>query len=71
MTNVTQLRPTIEDEFIDLIKDSEALVVIGKTKGDLKVMTNVTNSEVVMLMEAMKMEMGGAFLDDVLDELQE
>lgn len=68
MTNVTRLRPTIEDEFIDLIKDSEALVVIGKTKDNLKVMTNVSNSEVVVLMEAMKMEMVGAFIDDVLDE---
>lgn len=71
MTNVTQLRPTIEDEFINLIKDSDSLVVIGKTKGDLKVMTNVPNSEVVMIMEAMKAEMVGAYLDDILDELEE
>lgn len=71
MTNVTQLRPTIEDEFLNLIKDSDSLVVIGKTKGDLKVMTNVPNSEVVMIMEAMKAEMVGAYLDDILDELEE
>ena len=68
MTNVTKLRPTVEDEFVQLIKDSEALVLIGKTKGDLKLMTNIPNSEVVMLMEAMKMEMVGAYIDDVLEE---
>ena len=68
MANVTKLRTTIEDEFLDLIADSEALVVIGKTKDNLKVMTNVSNSDVVVLMEAMKMEMVGAFIDDVLEE---
>ena len=68
MTNVTQLRTKIEDEFINLLRDADSLVVIGKTKDDLKVMTNVPNSEVVMLMEAMKIEMLGAYLDDVLGE---
>ena len=68
MTNVTQLRTKIEDEFIKLLRDADSLVVIGKTKDDLKVMTNVPNSEVVMLMEAMKIEMLGAYLDDVLGE---
>ena len=68
MTNVTKIRPTIEDEFINLIKDSDSLVVIGKTKDDLKLMTDVSNSEVVMLMEAMKIELLGAYIDDVLGE---
>lgn len=68
MTNVTKIRRTVEDEFVQLIKDSESLVLIGKTKDDLKMMTNVSNNEAVMLLEAIKLELLGAYIDGVLGE---
>tara|TARA_B100001094_G_C17905386_1_gene658550 strand:- start:19 stop:231 length:213 start_codon:yes stop_codon:yes gene_type:complete len=67
MTNVTKLVTKLEGEFVSLLKDAESLVLIGKTEDDIKLMTNVSNSEAIMIIEAMKLEMLSAYLDDVLE----
>ena len=71
MSNVTPIRPTKDDEISTLINESDSFVLIGKTIGDLKLATNVSLSEALMMLEGLKLEIIAGYLDGVLEEYDE
>mgnify|MGYP000901055528 FL=1 len=68
MAKVTNIRPTVEDEMTDLLLKSDSFVIIGKGSGDLKMATNADHKEVYMMLEALKVELLGSYMDELLDE---
>jgi uncharacterized protein with ATP-grasp and redox domains len=68
VAKVTNIRPTVEDEITDLLLKSDSFVIIGKGSGDLKMATNTDHKEVYMMLEALKVELLGSYMDELLDE---
>ena len=71
VAKVTNLRPTLEDELTQLLLESDSFVIIGKTDGDigsLKMATNADHKEVYMMLEALKVELLGNYMDTMIGE---
>jgi hypothetical protein len=67
MTNVTPIRPDNGDELASLINDSEKFVLVCKNGGELEMATNVDPSEVVLMMEGLKLEITAGYLEGIFD----
>ena len=63
VAKVTNLRPTLEDELTELLIKSDTFVIIGKSEGDLKMATNADHKEVYMMLESLKVELLGEYMD--------
>lgn len=68
VAKVTNIRPTVEDEITDLLLKSDTFVIIGKAEGDLKLATNADHKEVYMMLEALKVELLGSYMDEIVGE---
>ena len=64
MSNVTPIRPTLDNELLSLINDSESFLIIGKADSGIKMVSDLSNSEIYMMLEAVKLDLLAEYLGD-------
>ena len=66
VAKVTNIRPTVEDELTELLLKSDTFVIIGKSKGDLKMATNADHKEVYMMLDMLKEELLAEYMGELI-----
>ena len=64
MSNVTPIRPTLDNELLSLINDSESFLIIGKADSGIKMVSDLSTSEIYMMLEAVKLDLLAEYLGD-------
>lgn len=64
MSNVTPIRPNVDNELLSLINDSESFLIVGKTDSGIKMASDLSTSEIYMMLEAIKLDLLADYLGD-------
>ena len=64
MSNVTPIRPTLDNELLSLINDSESFLIVGKSDRGIKMVSDLSTSEIYMMLEAVKLDLLAEYLGD-------